>query len=422
MAAPGERQGPGRTFRPVPSLRNLTGPGFSPGPVRLVQGAEVRRSCRLAGYGPASAVRLAAGNQLLLYLMLLPKFAPGRSFHAELKRRTALYFQTAGKAQTGNGQLFGKAALLVSGLVSLYVHLVFFTPAVGWAVPECVVMGVVMACIGFNVMHDGAHGSFSKYHWINRLAAFTLNVMGGSSYMWDAKHNQVHHMYTNIEGVDDDLDIQPWMRMTPDQKRYRAHRFQHLYFGVLYSMLYISWIFVMDYQKYFTRKIGSVALKPMSRNDHFIFWGFKALSLGIFIALPVYTVGFSGWLLGFLVTMCVAGFTLSIVFQLAHTVEQTAFPVPQAATGKLEDEWAIHQIKTTANFATDNRLISWLVGGLNFQVEHHLFPKISHVHYPVLSKIIKETCLEFGVTYNEYPKMRYALASHVAFLRQMGRA
>jgi linoleoyl-CoA desaturase len=352
----------------------------------------------------------------------LPRFAPPRSFHAELKRRAAQYFQTEAKAQTGNTALLAKAALLVSSLVALYVHLVFFTPALGWALLECVALGTVVALVGFNVMHDGAHGSFSSYSWLNRVAAFTLNVMGGSSYMWDAKHNTVHHMYTNIDGVDDDLDIQPWMRMTLDQKRHRAHRFQHLYFWFLYCMLYISWVFVMDYQKYFTRRIGSVALKPMSRADHFIFWGFKVLSLGIFIGLPLYMVGWAGWLLGFFISMCVAGFTLSIVFQLAHTVEHTAFPVPHETTRKMEDEWAIHQLRTTANFATNNRLISWLVGGLNFQVEHHLFPKVSHVHYPQLSKIIKQTCAEFEVPYQEYPKMWQAVVSHVLFLRRLGRA
>ncbi|MVN75409.1 acyl-CoA desaturase [Hymenobacter sp. HMF4947] len=354
--------------------------------------------------------------------MSLPKFAPPRTFYAELRRRTALHFQTAGTAQTGNTQLLSKAVVLVLSLVALYVHLVFFTPPTALALLECVLTGMVIAFIGFNVMHDGAHGSFSRHPWLNQFAAYTLNVLGGSSFMWDFKHNHVHHMYTNIEGVDDDLDIQPWMRMTPDQKRYRAHRFQHLYFWFLYSMLYISWIFVMDYQKYFTRKVGSVALKPMTRHDHLTFWGFKALNLIIYIALPIYTVGFTGWLVGFLVSASVAGFVLSIVFQLAHTVEQTAFPVPHEVTNKLEDEWAIHQLRTTANFATDNRVISWLVGGLNFQVEHHLFPKISHVHYPVLSKIIRQTCEEFGLPYQEYPKMRYAVASHVAFLRQMGRA
>jgi len=354
--------------------------------------------------------------------MTLPKFAPPRSFHAELKRRAAQYFQTEAKAQTGNTALLAKAVLLVGSVVALYVHLVFFTPALGWALFECVALGTAVALVGFNVMHDGAHGSFSRFPRLNKVAAFTLDVLGGSSYMWDAKHNTVHHMYTNIDGVDDDLDIQPWMRVTPDQKRYGAHRFQHLYFWMLYGMLYITWVLFTDYQKYFTRRIGSVPLKPMSRADQVSFWGFKALNLVLYVALPIYAVGFWGWLVGFLVTGWVAGFVLSIVFQLAHTVEQTSFPVPHETTRKMEDEWAIHQLRTTANFATDNRVISWLVGGLNFQVEHHLFPKVSHVHYPQLSKIIRETCAEFGVPYQEYPKMWQAIVSHVVFLRRLGRA
>jgi linoleoyl-CoA desaturase len=138
--------------------------------------------------------------------------------------------------------------------------------------------------------------------------------------------------------------------------------------------------------------------------------------------LPIYLLGFLSWLIGFLVFTFVAGFVLSIVFQLAHTVEHTSFPQPDVETGRLEDEWAVHQLKTTANFATNNKLVSWLVGGLNFQIEHHLFPKISHVHYPAISKIIRKACEDYGIIYIEYPKVRYAVASHVAFLRQMGRS
>jgi linoleoyl-CoA desaturase len=354
--------------------------------------------------------------------MSLPKFAAPRSFHAELKRRIGEYFEDAGTASTGNTSLLSKAVLLTAAFVLLYFHLVFFTPTPVLALLECVLLGGAIAGIGFNVMHDGAHGSFSRYKWLNYFAAFTLNILGGSSYMWNAKHNLVHHTYTNIEGLDDDIDIQPWMRMNVAQKHHKLHRFQHLYFWFLYCLLYISWIFVMDYQKYFTRRIGSLPLKKMELSDHFVFWGFKVLNLFLYVALPIYTVGFLGWLAGFAVVTSVAGLVLSLVFQLAHTVEHAAFPVPDAVSGKLEDEWAIHQIKTTANFATHNRVISWLVGGLNFQVEHHLFPKISHVHYPALSRILKQLCVEFNITYNEYPKMRYAVASHVAFLRQMGRA
>ena len=354
--------------------------------------------------------------------MSTPKFANApASFHAELKRRINQYFETTGKKSTGNKALYSKAIILTVAFLALYVHLVFFTPGAVWAILECILLGGVVAGIGFNIMHDGAHGSFSRRPWVNSLAAFSLNVLGGSHFMWNVKHNVIHHAYTNIDGVDDDIDIQPWMRMSSTQPKYVIHRWQHRYFWGLYALLYILWIFVLDYQKYFKRKVGGLPLKKMGISDHIVFWAFKVLHLFLFIVLPIYTVGFVAWLIGFLIFTLVAGFVLSIVFQLAHTVEHTHFPMPDEASGRLQDEWAVHQLKTTANFAPQNKIINWLVGGLNFQVEHHLFPKISHIHYPAISKIIREACAEFDVPYIVYPKMRYAVASHVAYLKQMGR-
>jgi linoleoyl-CoA desaturase len=354
--------------------------------------------------------------------MSLPKFSHGtQSFHTELKKRISNYFEEVGKSQTGNYNLFIKAVILMLSFVSVYIHLVFFTPGVVWAILECVLLGGIVAAIGFNVMHDGAHGSFSKYKWVNHFAAFSLNILGGNSFMWNQKHNIIHHAFTNVDGIDDDIDIQPWMRMSETQKKYKMHKYQHLYFWFLYSLLYIFWIFVLDYQKYFKSKVGTLPLKRMTVADHFVFWGFKVFHALLFVVLPIYMIGFSDWVIGFVIFTCVAGFVLSLVFQLAHTVEHTAFPTADIETGKLEDEWAVHQIKTTANFATNNPVVSWLVGGLNFQIEHHLFPKISHVHYPAISKIIRQACQEYGLVYIEYPRVRYAVASHVAFLRQMGR-
>jgi linoleoyl-CoA desaturase len=354
--------------------------------------------------------------------MSAPKFANvPYSFHTELKRRISAYFEEVGKSTTGNFGLFMKAGILMLFFAFIYIHLVFYTPATIWAILECVLLGCVVSAIGFNVMHDGAHGSFSKYKWINHVAAFSLNILGGNSFMWNMKHNVIHHAYTNVDGIDDDIDIQPWMRLSETQKRYKLHKYQHLYFWLLYSLLYIFWIFVLDYQKYFKSKVGKMPLKPMNLSDHFVFWGFKLINAFLFIGLPIYCLGFTHWLIGFVIFTCVAGFVLSLVFQLAHTVEHTAFPVADESTGKLEDEWAVHQIKTTANFATRNKVVSWLVGGLNFQIEHHLFPKISHVHYPAISKIIKQACAEHGIVYIEYPRVHRAVASHVAFLRHMGK-
>lgn len=354
--------------------------------------------------------------------MATPKFATvSQSFHSELKRRINHYFTETGKPATGNITLYSKAVILFSAYIGLYIHLVFFTPGTLWALLECVVLALVTAGIGFNIMHDGSHGSFSKNKTVNNLAAISLNILGGSHFMWNMKHNVIHHAYTNIDGVDDDIDIKPWMRMSTTQPKYLMHRYQHIYFWFLYAMLYILWIFVLDYQKYFKQRIGDMPLKKMSLSDHLVFWGFKLLHMFMFIILPIYTVGFTSWLIGFLLFAVVAGLVISIVFQLAHTVEHTHFPMPDEVTGRLDDEWAVHQLKTTANFAPRNKIINWFVGGLNFQVEHHLFPKISHIHYPAINKIIKQACAEFDVPYIEYKKMRHAVASHVSFLKQMGR-
>lgn len=353
-----------------------------------------------------------------------PKFknVRGTDFHKELKRRVNNYFTENNKKSTGDFSLYFKAILFWVLYVALYIHVVFFTPGTWWALSECLVMGGLTAGIGFNVMHDGGHGSFSESPFWNKIAAFSVNALGASAIMWNNKHNIIHHTYTNIAGVDDDIEIKPMLRMCESQKKYKIHRFQHIYVWLLYTQLLVIWVFATDYTKYFRKKVGSVPIKKMSGFDHFAFWTAKIGYYFMMIALPIYMLGFLPWLAGFAVLAMFAGLVLSVVFQLAHTVEETAFPVPVENTNDIENEWAIHQIETTANFATRNKLISWLVGGLNFQIEHHLFPKISHIHYPEISKIIKNTCNEFGVKYIEYRKMRHALFSHATYLKRMGNA
>jgi linoleoyl-CoA desaturase len=356
--------------------------------------------------------------------MVTPKFlnVKGSTFHQELKRRVSNYFTETKKPSTGNFGLYFKAVLFWVVYIALYVNVVFYTPAAWLAIIECFCMGGLTAAIGFNVMHDGGHGSFSNSKFWNKIAAFSVNALGASGIMWNNKHNIIHHTYTNIDGVDDDIEIKPMLRMCPTQKKYLIHRFQHIYVWFLYTLLLLVWVFQSDYRKYFNKKVGAVPIKKMSTFEHVAFWIAKAGYAFMMIAVPIYLVGFLPWMVGFLIIAMSAGFILSIVFQLAHTVEDTAFPTPSEDVNKIENEWAIHQIETTANFATKNKLISWLVGGLNFQIEHHLFPKISHIHYPAISKIIKQTCEEYGVKYIEFRRMRHAIVSHATHLKRMGRA
>ena len=225
-----------------------------------------------------------------------PKFSSvAKSFHVELKKRISQYFQQTGKSSTGEGKLYTKAIILLTAFALLYIHLVFFTPATFWAILECVLFGGVVATIGFNIMHDGAHGSFSKHKVVNNIAAFTLNVLGGNSFMWDMKHNVIHHAYTNIDGVDDDINAMPFLRLCDTQKHYKIHRYQHIYFWFLYCFLYLFWIFFADYKKYFSHKIGKVPLQKLKLKDHVFFWSFKVLYVFLFKAcLFIFVISFPG--------------------------------------------------------------------------------------------------------------------------------
>ena len=353
--------------------------------------------------------------------MVTPKFtASASSFHTVLKKNVNLYFQQNKISPLGNYKLYIKAGILLISYIVLYIHLIFFTPDTLLAIFECILLGALTASIGFNVMHDGAHGSFSKYPWLNKLAALNLDFLGASSFMWNIKHNVIHHAYTNIDGIDDDINARPFLRLCSSQKRYKVHRYQYIYFWLLYCLLYLFWVFFSDYKKYFSHKIGNVPLPKLRLKDHVYFWSFKVLYTFLFIGLPIYFCGLTGWLTGFLIYASAAGFLLSIVFQLAHTVDDTSFPVPIQPINKMEDEWALHQLKTTANFATKNKFITRFVGGLNYQVEHHLFPKISHIHYPVICNIVRQTCMKAGVPYIEHCKISSAIASHISHLKKMG--
>jgi linoleoyl-CoA desaturase len=343
-------------------------------------------------------------------------------FFNTLKQRVNDYFDKNNIKPTGNYSLYSKTVILISTLVASYLWLVFFTPQSNLlSILICIVMGVNVAAIGFNVMHDGAHGSYSSRKWVNTFMGFSLNLLGGNVYIWSQKHNINHHSYTNVEGMDDDIDIRPFIRVHGDQKKYWYHRFQHYYGLMLYGLTYLFWVFLNDFNKYFSGKIAEhTKMRKMDFPEHFNFWISKVLYVFFFIVLPFFFAGVLPTIIGYLIMAFSAGIVISIVFQLAHVVENTEFVTPEGDSMKIETEWAKHQINTTVNFATRSKSMSWLLGGLNFQVEHHLFPRISHIHYPEINKIVKETCKDFGVIYKEFPTVLSAIRSHFLHLKNAG--
>ena len=348
------------------------------------------------------------------------KFSGNAStFYTDLKARVDAYFRERKINPTGNTKLYFKSAFYITGFLATFIFLVFFTPPALYAILLCICLGLFSAGIGFNVMHDGGHGSYSTNKSVNRIASLTLNLLGGSAFMWNIKHNMMHHTWTNVAGHDDDIAAEPFLRLAPTQKKRFIHRFQHLYFIFIYGLMYILWVFMLDFNKYFRRSIAAKENIKLDWKTHFGFWFTKLLYIGIFCVIPIVRLGWVDFLIGYGVFVYTTGIVISVVFQLAHTVEETSFVNPEA-TPVLENDWAVHQILTTSNFGSRSKLLSFLTGGLNQQVEHHLFPKISHVHYPELSPIVKATCADHGLVYLEQPTFFAALKSHIRFLYRMG--
>jgi len=342
-------------------------------------------------------------------------------FFKSVKNSVDAYFKSKRLKRTGNWKLYSKALILIPFSIALYCYLLLGNYMGIGGILLSVLLGLSLVSVAFNVMHDACHGSYSSKKWVNGIMGLTMNALGSNAFIWKIKHNIIHHTYTNIDGIDDDIANGPLLRLCPTQKWMPLHRFQFLYMFILYSISTLYWMMGTDFYKYFSKRIHTTTINKIDLREHVIFWLSKLLYGFFYVALPIYFVGWQPWLIGFLIIHITMGLVLSIVFQLAHVVEKTSFEKVAETDKVIESEWAVHEIKTTANFAAQNKVISWLVGGLNFQIEHHLFPQISHVHYLALSKIVRQQCELFGLPYNYYPSMTQAVYSHVRLMKELGR-
>ena len=346
-------------------------------------------------------------------------------FFRTLNKRVNDYFKDNNIKRTGNWKIWVKTIVMFSLFLTPYFLILTIASIPGWAqLLLTVVMGIGMAGVGMNVMHDGNHGSFSNKEWINRLMGSSIYILAGNAYNWKVQHNVLHHTYTNIHGHDEDLDAGRVLRFTEHSEWKWHHKFQHYYSVLLYGLLTINWAITTDWQqmrRYMKRKLSYGKFpNPVWNWSKLVIS--KIIYVCIWIVIPMVFLDIAWWkiLIGFFVMHYTAGLILSVVFQLAHVMDEAEMPLPEK-DGTLKNTWAIHQLKTTINFSTKNRIVNWFTGGLNHQVEHHIFPHISHVHYTRISKIVKETAKEFNLPYNEYKTTRGAIISHFKYLREMGR-
>lgn len=348
-----------------------------------------------------------------------PKFANDSGFHAEVRHRVEEFFRVTGRRQRDCPQMYLKTALIFAWLALSYAVLIFV--AVTWwhVMLVAIALGLAIAAIGLNIQHDGAHHAYSSYFWVNKLMAMSIDLIGGSSYFWYWKHDVFHHTYVNITGHDTDIDVGPFARLSPHQERWWIHRWQHLYMWLLYGFMTIRWQLYGDFHDLITGQVG-VHKVPRPRGWALaVFIGGKALfALGLALPLLVHPV----WvvLLFYVTASLVMGIVMSIVFQLAHCVAEADFPPAGPSNGRIPKAWAVHQVETTVDYARRSRVFAWLLGGLNYQIEHHLFPRICHVNYPAISKLVEETCRDFGVRYAEHRSVGAGLLSHFRWLRHLG--
>jgi linoleoyl-CoA desaturase len=344
-------------------------------------------------------------------------------FYKTLQKRVREYFKENNITRFGNSGMVVKTIFMISLYLVPFILLNTVVTSTIVAYLMWVLMGFGMAGVGLSIMHDANHGAYSQKDGINKWMGYVINLVGGSDVNWRIQHNVLHHTYTNVTGLDKDIDPGPLMRFTPHKKRYGYHRFQHIYSWFFYGLMTLSWCTAKDFiqAKEFDRddllKTQNTTYGKLLTNIIITKIFYFPLILGLpmmFSVLPWY-----GVIIGFVIMHFIAGIILSAIFQPAHVVPTSTYPMPDNS-GVVDADWAVSQLYNTANFAPKAKLFSWYVGGLNFQVEHHLFPTISHVHYKKLSEIVRKTAQEYHLPYHSYKTFLGAIKEHTKMLKALG--
>lgn len=345
-------------------------------------------------------------------------------FASEMKQKVKAYFVDKGISTHANQAMVFKTIAMFAFAFGPY-FMILLLPLSLWQMSVlCIIMGFGIAGIGFAVQHDANHGAYSSNETVNKILGFSLSLIGGNDYMWRIKHNVLHHTFTNIHGKDEDISIVKFLRLAPSAPYHPIHKFQHWLAWLAYSILTISWVFYLDFPK-IKRYNGHGSPSPLNKHpksEIFVLFLMKAFYFFYALVLPMVILEIQWWqiLAGFFITHLIAGFILTTVFQLAHVVEDMEFPTSDPQ-GSIENSWFVHQMETTSNFARNNKLVTWYVGGLNYQVEHHLFPKICSIHYPSISPIVMEVSKKYGIVYHHQNTLWQALVSHYKILKKFSK-
>ena len=347
-----------------------------------------------------------------------------RDFSTTLNKRVNDYFKTNNISRLANSEMIIKSVCMFAAYLIPYILIVTNVCTNTLPLFGCLlVMSFGLAGIGLSVMHDANHGAYAKKNWVNTLIGYSINFIGANAFNWKMQHNVLHHTFTNVHDEDEDISPRGALRLTPHSEWKKLHKYQFIYAWFLYGLMTIVWLFFKDFVRIGRYHRTGLAKRHNANitKEWIILIASKIVYIGYIFVIPLLFTSLVWWqiIAGILVTHYIAGFILAIIFQPAHVIEGADFPLPDA-NNSLETNWAVHQLRTTTNFGNNSRWFSWYVGGLNFQIEHHLFPNICHVHYRKISRIVQETAKEFNLPYKSTRTFFQALVKHARLLKQLG--
>jgi linoleoyl-CoA desaturase len=350
-----------------------------------------------------------------------PSFGSGGDFILDTRREVEAYLESGRVRMRAHQKLYAKTFVAFALWAASWGTLIFAHPGVLLGVLALLGLTFATVLIAFCVQHDANHGAYFGTRRANHLMGWTADTFAGfSSYAWRVKHNIAHHTYTNVAGYDDDINQAPFARLTPNQTPKPWYRLQHIYIWPLYSLMVLRWQTGADIAALVRGRIGSSPIKVPRR------WSLVGLISGklIFVswAIVVPLLVYPWWvvLAGYLVFAGVTSLITATTFQLAHCVEEADFASVEEVTAS-KRVWAVHEVETTVDFCTGNVPLTWVLGGLNYQIEHHLFPQLPHTHYPRIAAIVRRNAAKHGVRYTAQPSLFAALRSHQRHLRGLGR-
>ncbi len=344
--------------------------------------------------------------------------ASASSFPKVLRRRLDHFFADQNISPKADRAMWVKISAGMTVLLGSWIALYALRPDSWRFVALYVLSGLAQTFLLLNIAHDSNHNAISSVSSVNKTLNYVFDVCGISSYMWRILHHRGHHSCINLHGEDDALTGRGIFRFTPHEPRAGYHRFQHIYALFFYAMFSLDYVFVRDFECFFFPSHGYLKRTRHPAREYGILFTGKAFYLAYMLILPVVILGKSPLLVGgaFVLVHLIIGLTVSLVFQTTHTIDSTYFPSDRSEF----DNGVYHIFATTADYATENSVVGWLVGGLNHHIVHHLCPFVCHTHYAQLTRIVRETAEEFGVPYRQHPTMTQAIRHHLLLLKQLG--